>query len=964
MEQTAKVFKGLKPHILHGTNKYDKNHHTLISTLQTAYRRDINPDVIIIDEIHYGYSGKMIKELIKDRKNIQIIGLSATPYDESGNLLDGFEVILNKYDMKYMIQNRYLVPIRSFILTRPDLSEINIIAGDYDIKQLGKVVCDNNTILEIVSSTKEFIKKSNKTIVFAVDINHAELLSKAYYHEGFTTSALHSNLKKDAVQNEIERFKKGYTKVLVSVLMLTTGFDVPETDVAIIARPTRSQNLYKQMVGRIARLAKNKNYGVLLDCGNVIENLGKPLDPIKPIIGNQIENRLKCTECESENLKLRKNKEALFWECKDCGFIKEIDNRHLYKCEYCNKEHSYESNFELLNNKLYLNCECGYETLISEFSGQEKFVEVEEDIKYIDKLPEIKYINEFLEFKDLIYLTNQEKIESISKRIRNISQEKTIEFISRFEKQLLILKDLEKGRNHSPEYFLILEIIKILKLQLDNLPFPNEKSYDIYEIVMMYNIQTAEFIEELINLGYEYKSTKQKIPLRIINNVVDSFRKKELSNKDDFLSFEDARKFARSLKYNKKSSWDYHIEHEKDFYFPENIPINPETYYKDRGWISWQDWLVLTDSKLKEIKTNTETPIKKEKKRNSSHNVEFLSFEIARDFVRRLEIRTTKDWNKYCINELEGYEKKPDNIPRSPEQMYRRKGWINYKDWLNERQMIFSDAKEFVKRLDLTTKDEWLEYCRNEYKELPEKPTNIPRDPDLRYRKEWKNWEDWLRGSTNRIYGEWKDFKEAREFIRRLGIENTLDWKKYCKGELEGFNKKPEDIPAAPDDRYKDSGWVNYADWLGTENIRKSAHIDVWLSYEEAKRFVHFLNLKSFEEWTSYIDNEMKSLPSKPTNIPKSPSFVYKNEGWVNWHNWLGIKKIEQTKSNEYYQFEEARSYVHSLKLKSIEEWKYYCEGLMMELGEIPEFIPKNPKEIYKNKGWWGINDWIGIRSK
>ena len=52
MQQTAEVFKGLKPHIIHGTKKYDKNHHTLISTIQTAYRRDINPDVIIIDEIH------------------------------------------------------------------------------------------------------------------------------------------------------------------------------------------------------------------------------------------------------------------------------------------------------------------------------------------------------------------------------------------------------------------------------------------------------------------------------------------------------------------------------------------------------------------------------------------------------------------------------------------------------------------------------------------------------------------------------------------------------------------------------------------------------------------------------------------------------------------------------------------------------------------------------------------------
>ena len=105
MQQTAEVFKNLKPHILHGVNKFDKNHHTLISTIQTASRRDIKPDVIIIDEIHYGYDGVMIEKLIKDKPNLRVIGLSATPYDQNGYLLKGFEEILNQYDMKYMIQN-------------------------------------------------------------------------------------------------------------------------------------------------------------------------------------------------------------------------------------------------------------------------------------------------------------------------------------------------------------------------------------------------------------------------------------------------------------------------------------------------------------------------------------------------------------------------------------------------------------------------------------------------------------------------------------------------------------------------------------------------------------------------------------------------------------------------------------------------------------------------------------------
>lgn len=446
MQQTAEVFKGLKPHIIHGTKKYDKNHHTLISTIQTAYRRDINPDVIIIDEIHHGYSGKMVKELIKDKKDIQIIGLSATPYDESGNLLDGFDLVLNQYDMKYMIKNGYLVPIRAHVLTKPDLSNVDIIAGDYNIAQLGKVVSKNNTILEIVTSSKSFILESNKTIVFAVDINHAELLSKSYRQEGFTSVALHSKLQREDIEYEIERFKKGHTKVLVSVLMLTTGFDVPETDLAIIARPTKSQNLYKQMVGRIARIAKDKKYGILLDCGNVIENLGKPLDPIKPTNTHKSNRKITCDKCESENIRFQTNQYGMFWECQDCSYIKEIENKNLYQCEHCNKEYSYEGSFEIVNNKLYLNCTCGYETLISEFTGTEKFLEIE-----------------------------------------------------------------------------------------DNTIYEGDGKY---------------------------------------------------------ISFIESREYARSLGYKNKTLWDYHIKNKEKYEVPNNVPLNPDEYYKNNGWVSWEDWLV------------------------------------------------------------------------------------------------------------------------------------------------------------------------------------------------------------------------------------------------------------------------------------------------------------------------------------------------------------------------------------
>ncbi|MCD8477436.1 MAG: hypothetical protein LRY68_05620 [Sulfurospirillum sp.] len=146
-----------------------------------------------------------------------------------------------------MIQNSYLVPLEAYQLVHiRNLDKVKVIGGDYNLKELSKVVSNNQTILEIVDSSLDYIAQYKKAIVFAVDINHAELLAKAYQHADINAVALHSKMTQEAINSEIERFTNGEIKVLVSVLMLTTGFDVPDTDLAIIARPTKSQNLYKQ----------------------------------------------------------------------------------------------------------------------------------------------------------------------------------------------------------------------------------------------------------------------------------------------------------------------------------------------------------------------------------------------------------------------------------------------------------------------------------------------------------------------------------------------------------------------------------------------------------------------------------------------------------------------------------------------------------------------------------------------
>ncbi len=399
MEQTAKVFQNLNPHIIHGSRNYNKKQKVLVSTIQTACKRDINPDVIIIDEVHFGFDGKMLEALLKDKPDTRIIGLSATPYDQNGKLLQGFDLILNHYDMTYMIENGYLVGLQLKELVKiMNLDKVNVTGGDYNLKALSKIMCTNKTVLEIVDTTGEYIYQYKKTIVFAVDIDHAELLAQAYRERGFVAEAVHSNLPKDQAQQRIKAFEKGEIKILVSVAMLTTGFDVPDTDVAVIARPTKSQNLYKQMVGRVLRTAKGKSHALLLDCGNVIDELGNPLDPIREKQTKENSNSSKkCEICGSNEIGLIHKDDKSFWKCKKCKHLQPIE-QGAYECKICKRIYTYNAKFSISNNKLYLDCvDCPYPTLISEYTGQEILIPVEQ--KQHKKIESQKSLVQILEEK-------------------------------------------------------------------------------------------------------------------------------------------------------------------------------------------------------------------------------------------------------------------------------------------------------------------------------------------------------------------------------------------------------------------------------------------------------------------------------------------------------------------------------------------------------------------------------------
>jgi hypothetical protein len=186
-------------------------------------------------------------------------------------------------------------------------------------------------------------------------------------------------------------------------------------------------------------------------------------------------------------------------------------------------------------------------------------------------------------------------------------------------------------------------------------------------------------------------------------------------------------------------------------------------------------------------------------------------FEEARQLARSLRLNSSLEWRAWVRSEA-----RPDGIPIYPEGSYRGKGWAGFKDWLgkdlqgrNIKYRPFLEARSFVRSLGFKNIPEW-----NAWAKSSARPQDIPTEPRRTYLDSgWVCWGDWL--GTGRIFGgkyPRRPFKEAREFVRSLGLKNSVDWREWARS-----GARPKDIAYHPETVYKGKGWVSMKDWLGTE---------------------------------------------------------------------------------------------------------------------------------------------------
>ncbi|MDC1199764.1 DEAD/DEAH box helicase family protein [Flavobacteriaceae bacterium] len=183
----------------------------------------------------------------------------------------------------------------------------------------------------------------------------------------------------------------------------------------------------------------------------------------------------------------------------------------------------------------------------------------------------------------------------------------------------------------------------------------------------------------------------------------------------------------------------------------------------------------------------------------------------------------------------------------------------------------------------------------------------------------------------------WLPFEEAKSFVHKLALKSEPEWRVYIKSKNRHLN-----IPTSPWTVYKDRGWVDWGDWLGTGNLHWSK--ESYLNFKDAREFVQILGFKSQKEWYKYCKSG-----NKPANLPRTVDRTYRDE-WTNWGDFLGSGRVAN-KDKIYRTYGEALKFSKNLNLKNASEWRSFTKSPLM-----PIDIPKTPEGTYKNE-WesWAV---------
>lgn len=308
------------------------------------------PELIIIDECHLISHNdatqyrKFINSVLAINPNAKVIGFTGTPFRaDTGRLDEGknklFDGVAYEIPMLYMIEEGFWArPVTPAVKTQMDVDGVKVVKGDYAPGQLEQRIDVDEITQKCVDEIIEHGANRRKWLIFSGGVQHCEHIRDAIRARGVSCEMVTGETPDHERDDIINRYKAGEIRALVNVAVLTTGFNVPDIDMLVFMRPTRSPVLYIQMTGRGIRPVYAPGYDLstkdgrleamatgvkpdlmVLDFGGVIKTLGA-IDAV------EIRKKFAGESDGTGN--------AVTKLCPSCGARCAAAQRYCYECSY------------------------------------------------------------------------------------------------------------------------------------------------------------------------------------------------------------------------------------------------------------------------------------------------------------------------------------------------------------------------------------------------------------------------------------------------------------------------------------------------------------------------------------------------------------------------------------------------------------------------------------------------------
>lgn len=230
---------------------------------------------LVIDEAHHATAPtyrRVTRFLRLVNPDLRHLGVTATPKrsDEDG-LRRVYQSVAFRMGLRDAIERvKSLVPFVGMGFTLPvSLRGVRTVAGDYAEGELNKLLSADNVEQVIIEKWKEHAVLPDgsyrPTMAFCAGVQQAERLALAFRHAGINAGFASGETPRAERQRILSAFKTGKIQLLTNCALWTEGMDAPSISCVIMARPTKSDLVYIQAVGRGLRLHPSKDYCLIMD---------------------------------------------------------------------------------------------------------------------------------------------------------------------------------------------------------------------------------------------------------------------------------------------------------------------------------------------------------------------------------------------------------------------------------------------------------------------------------------------------------------------------------------------------------------------------------------------------------------------------------------------------------------------------------------------------------------------------